>query len=487
MKKIRITGFIVLPMLLLALTALNVRAEAAPDAEPAAEISEAVLMAEEALRQPLDDVPVLGEDAPMPEDMYLTGPYLYVAPAEDGPDDLFIPDQMALHYEPGDLPSGAVIRADETLVQVSEVPEGARALFPVLYCPGYSDSASYISLGTVYYQTYAVLLIDSKTGEAAARIKGPWREASSMMVSKGDYRTDMNEKYVYWFESTPKHLKDMWLDVFTGTAVNGYAVFAEEGEATGMLGDTRCAGGELVIPEGITGIGKLAFGGREDITGVRFPDSLTSVGERAFEECSALKELSLPEGVTLLSYHAFNSCKGLERVSLPESLTEIRYNCFSGCENLSEIELPAGLKELGDDCFGSCAKLTQITIPRNIREIPRTCFYGCTSLERVDFAGPVNRINDYAFTDCSALKSLSFTGNTNFVGPGAFRGCDSLEELSFHVTRRYAKQNWDKAWNEGCTARITWKSDPLPVILLIAGLAAAIAVAAAVMVKKRKK
>ncbi|MBO5999467.1 MAG: hypothetical protein J6P87_07245, partial [Lachnospiraceae bacterium] len=157
MKKIRIMGCVVLPLLLLAMTALNVRAEEAVDSdavesdaaeesvsagEQSAEVSEAIGQAEAAFRQSFDDVPVLGEDQPMPDDMYLCGPYLYIGPAGDGPDDLFIPDQKSYKYEPGDLPHGAEICADETLVQVTDVPEGARAVFPVLYCPGYSDSAS---------------------------------------------------------------------------------------------------------------------------------------------------------------------------------------------------------------------------------------------------------------------------------------------------------------------------------------------------------
>ncbi len=451
MRKNGMIGFVLLTLLLAAVITLNAPAEAAEPAED----TEALRLAEAALRLPLEDVPVLGEEKPMPEGMVLCGPYLYMAPAESGPDELYIPGSMSRAYEPGGLPSGAVIRTDGRLIQGNSVPEGARAVFPLLYCPGYSSSTSYINLGTVYYQTYSVLLIDRVTGEVAAQINGPRRKSTSQLISKGDYREDMNGNLVFRFTSTPKNLKDIWLDTFAAASVNGYTLIMEDSNVTAMLGDTRSSGGELVIPDGTAGIGKQAFTGREEITSVRFPDSLTSVGERAFEGCGGLRELVLPEGVSRISNHAFDSCTGLEKVSLPGSMKELYYGCFAGCKNLAAIDLPAGLQEIGNMCFSGCEKLTQITVPRNIREILSSCFYGCKSLERVEFAGPVRKIENYAFGGCSSLKTLSFTGETAFVGQGAFSDCDSLEEISFSVTRRSAGRNWDKNWKEGCTAKIT--------------------------------
>lgn len=42
---------------------------------------------------------------------------------------------------------------------------------------------------------------------------------------------------------------------------------------------------ELVIPEGVTSIGKYTFAGCKNITGIKFPKSLISIGEGSFKSC----------------------------------------------------------------------------------------------------------------------------------------------------------------------------------------------------------
>lgn len=523
MKKLCMFALLLLAML----GALGARTESASAAEASEGIREAVALAETALQLPLDGVPVLGADAPMPEDMWLCGPYLFLASTDGDQDEIYIPDQSALNYASAGLPSGAEIRVDKTLVSASDVPEGARAVFPLLLSTGYCGGASYISLGSVYYQAFSALLIDRETGEVAARVDGPRREGTSKMLSRGDYRKDMNDRYVFWFGSTPKHLKDMWIDVFDTATVNGYALFLTDGMATSLLGNV---GGTLVIPDGVTEIGKEAFMECADIKAVHFPGSLISVGERAFEGCTGLNTLEVPEGVTLLSYSAFQDCTGLERVTLPESLTKIRYLCFSGCSNLKEINLPSGLGEIGLECFSGCTDLEHIVIPERIKEIPQACFARCTALASVEFTGKHTRlgarafndcvslkqiivpqyaftIDEYCFSGCNALESVEITGtlvevgngafegcsalttlsfgNTGTIGAGVFRDCDRLTDITFGVTRLHAARKWDKAWNDGCIAKIHWKRDPLLPVLM--ALVVAIAITVITVMRKRKR
>ena len=503
------------------------QAASAVDAQPSGEVREAMAMAEAALQRPLDDVPVFDGEAPMPEGMLLCGPFLYLAPTASDLDEVFIPADGVSKFASEGLPPEAEVRVDESLVQGTDIPEDARTVFPLLFCSGYCGSASYTTLGRVSYHAFSALLIDRETGEVVARLDGPRREGKSMMLSRGDYRKDMNDRYVYWFKSTPKHLKDFWVDAFSNAAVNGCAFFLEEGEVTAMLGN---AADVLVIPEGVTGIGKEAFRDRADITAVRFPDSLTSVGERAFNGCTGLGAVELPEGITELGNKAFQDCAALERVMLPEGLTRIDYDCFAGCVSLKAIDFPAGLKEIGARCFTGCVSLGQIAIPESIKEIPASCFSDCEALQTVEFAGKSTRLGQKAFSNCvslrqitvpqyaftvgeqcfssctaleaveiagtlvelgggafdgcAALKALSF-GNVSTVGAGAFQGCDNLAEITFDVTRLHASRRWDKAWREGCAAEIHWKSDPLPPVL--AALAAVIVLAAILLIRRRKK
>lgn len=53
----------------------------------------------------------------------------------------------------------------------------------------------------------------------------------------------------------------------------------------GVLLDYKGAGGDVVIPDGVTYIASYAFGYRRKITSVIIPDSVINMGEGAFTDC----------------------------------------------------------------------------------------------------------------------------------------------------------------------------------------------------------
>ena len=54
---------------------------------------------------------------------------------------------------------------------------------------------------------------------------------------------------------------------------------------------------EVIVPEGVTGIGAEAFQFSYQLETIILPESLRVIDERAFESCSALKKAVLPEGL----------------------------------------------------------------------------------------------------------------------------------------------------------------------------------------------
>ena len=56
----------------------------------------------------------------------------------------------------------------------------------------------------------------------------------------------------------------------------------------GILKTYEGAGGDVVIPEGVTSIGSEAFRGCSGLTSVTIPKSVTSIGKRAFYSCPKL-------------------------------------------------------------------------------------------------------------------------------------------------------------------------------------------------------
>jgi hypothetical protein len=107
----------------------------------------------------------------------------------------------------------------------------------------------------------------------------------------------------------------------------------------------------VVIPEGVTDIGELAFYGCVNLREVVFPKSLKTIREEAFGE-TALVEVLLPAG-----------------------LEEIEEKAFFSCDNLRHIEVPGANTIIGSDAFGCCDSLVEGYVgcgyPENIRHHER--------------------------------------------------------------------------------------------------------------------
>ena len=80
---------------------------------------------------------------------------------------------------------------------------------------------------------------------------------------------------------------------------------------------------DLVIPNGVTSIGKTVFAYCSGLTSVTIPNSVTSIGDGAFEGCSSLTSIIIPNSVTSIEYEAFCGCSGLTSVTIPNSITSI--------------------------------------------------------------------------------------------------------------------------------------------------------------------
>ena len=74
----------------------------------------------------------------------------------------------------------------------------------------------------------------------------------------------------------------------------------------GVLVKYKGKGGDIVIPEGVTTIGKEAFRGKKKITGVVVPEGVREIGNFAFCDCIKLEELDFPNSVKTLYVSNYN-------------------------------------------------------------------------------------------------------------------------------------------------------------------------------------
>ncbi|MDE5799171.1 MAG: leucine-rich repeat domain-containing protein, partial [Treponemataceae bacterium] len=67
------------------------------------------------------------------------------------------------------------------------------------------------------------------------------------------------------------------------------------------------------------------------------PDGVTEIGRAAFSGCSTIETVTIPSGVTKIGWNAFENCASLESVEIPTTMKNIGQNAFTGCDTLKTV------------------------------------------------------------------------------------------------------------------------------------------------------
>ena len=166
------------------------------------------------------------------------------------------------------------------------------------------------------------------------------------MKSIGDEAFDGCEKLTTIF--IPKSVVTIGDGAFQGCEgladQNGFVI------VRGVLYDYFGEDSSVIIPNGVTGIGRWAFNCCDSMTDVTIPDSVASIGDWAFDSCENLTNITIPNGVTNIGDWAFKGCGSLTSITVPDSVESIGDEAFDGCESLTSITIPKRLEAAFEDC-----------------------------------------------------------------------------------------------------------------------------------------
>lgn len=119
---------------------------------------------------------------------------------------------------------------------------------------------------------------------------------------------------------------------------------------------------ELVISEGITRVGRLAFYYIILCEKLTIPSTVTYIGDRAFQECYKLREITLPANLTYLGTYSFAVGFEVRNITFlnPSKLSVINAFAFQDCSKLQSITLPASIIEIDQSAFSRCTELSTV-------------------------------------------------------------------------------------------------------------------------------
>ena len=194
----------------------------------------------------------------------------------------------------------------------------------------------------------------------------------------------------------------------------------------GVLTKYNGTGGDVVIPDGVTSIGRYAFMKNDSLKSVTIPDSVTELDIYAFAYCPNLISVKMMEGLKSIGDFAFAGCSGLKNIAIPKSVTVMGDEVFVECSSLESITVPGNVKSQFFWTFMHCTNLKHVTLEEGIMTIGKSEFSGCSNLTDIDIPGTLTSIDERAFYDCEKLKSIKLPDNLVSIGKNAFDSCKSL-------------------------------------------------------------
>lgn len=126
-----------------------------------------------------------------------------------------------------------------------------------------------------------------------------------------------------------------------------------------------------------------------------------------YHDTGKQKNVIIPDGISIIGKGCFRSVYHVEKITIPPGVIEIGDYAF-GSTSIRSLEIPYGVTSIGESAFSSCSA-EEIVIPEGVRELRRHVFGD--SLKTVTIPASVKYIRGYAFFYCDKLRQINFQGS----------------------------------------------------------------------------
>ncbi len=287
-------------------------------------------------------------------------------------------------------------------------------------------------------------------GYKTQRTDGSW-----LFISKKEITTNLQKTMTYSLPYEEAYNGDMYVRVFYGSGSSDYmmstaftvnkreayvcgddltATMDENGvltlSGTGAMYDyiatssltlgpwynDHAAIKKVIIPDGVTYIGKYAFWNCENLNTVTFTPSVTQIGNSAFNMCSSLK---------WVNYDGFKS--QWDAISVGSQNASLLNASISWLYRYGELGSTGVYYQLyGYDgrlkLYGSDGSTVHLT--------PPWLAWG-DYITEIEVGYSIDTIWDEAFRDCPNVKKVRLPGSLELVGTEAFRVCTQITDVYF--------------------------------------------------------
>lgn len=239
---------------------------------------------------------------------------------------------------------------------------------------------------------------------------------------------------------------------------------------------------QVIVEEGIEGIGNQIFRKCVAINSVSLPEGLKVIGSRAFASCTSLTEITVPTTVEVIGASAFSGAvitkinyngdnwDAIELGTGNENLSgmivgavyeepaeskvvlqgscgknaefvltedgEFRVTGFGAMDDYHSAKLPpwndvkdmittvvieAGIESVGSQAFRKCSNIAEVVLPDGLLLIGNNAFSSCKLISNIVMPETIKEIHKYAFSGISTIE-------VQYVG-----SCEAWNEIAIGV------------------------------------------------------